>query len=193
MVGSYFWRVRIFGYTLRNYKRGDALLLPLTFVLQYFRLILFCQVAKHRFKYLNVRDEEEPMKEKAVLIITHGNFSRELLKSAELIMGEQKDVVTLGLNLGDDIESLRMDVEKIVVENQKANKETIILVDLFGGSTSNSALSVSKNYDVKILTGVNLPMLIEILSSRDKYDTEELIEIVYKSSVDGIKKLGSKL
>ncbi|ADL08630.1 PTS sugar transporter subunit IIA [Thermosediminibacter oceani] len=133
------------------------------------------------------------MKEKAVLIITHGNFSRELLKSAELIMGEQKDVVTLGLNLGDDIESLRMDVEKIVVENQKANKETIILVDLFGGSTSNSALSVSKNYDVKILTGVNLPMLIEILSSRDKYDTEELIEIVYKSSVDGIKKLGSKL
>lgn len=133
------------------------------------------------------------MKEKSILIITHGNFGKELLKSAELIMGDQKDVVALGLNLGDDVESLRMDVEKIVKDNQKANKETIILVDLFGGSPSNSALSVSKQYDVKILTGVNLPMLIEMLSSRDNYDTEDLVEISYKSSVDGIKKLGYKI
>lgn len=150
-------------------------------------------VSIFKIKYSEIEEEEETMKEKAVLIITHGNFGKELLKSAELIMGDQKDVVALGLNLGDDVESLRMDIEKIVEENQKANKETIILVDLFGGSTSNSALSISRNYDVKILTGVNLPMLIEILSSRDKFDTEELIEIGYKSSVDGIKKLGSKL
>lgn len=37
-----------------------------------------------------------------VLIVTHGNFGKELLKSAELIIGEQKNVKTLSLNHGDN-------------------------------------------------------------------------------------------
>jgi len=60
-------------------------------------------------------------------------------------------------------------------------------VDLFGGSPFNVALYVMKNYDVKVITGVNMPMLIELLSSLNACDTKELINNIYKVGVDGIK------
>lgn len=44
-----------------------------------------------------------------------------------------------------------------------------------------------KNYDVKVITGVNMPMLIELLSSLNACDTKELINNIYKVGVDGIK------
>lgn len=132
------------------------------------------------------------MKTKVILIVTHGDFGKKLLESVQMIMGEQEDVVTLALNLGDDVESLRADVQKIVDENQRTNKETIVFVDLFGGSPSNIALSLLKHYDVQVMVGVNMPMLIEILSSRNNYDIEDLVERSYRAGIDGIKKLDVK-
>ena len=129
------------------------------------------------------------MKTKAILIVTHGSFGKELLRSVEMIMGEQKDVVALGLNLADDVESLRTDVKKIVDENQRANRETIVIADLFGGSPSNVALSLLKDYDVRVMVGINMPMLMEVLSSRDDYGIEELTEISCRAGVNGIKKV----
>jgi PTS system mannose-specific IIA component len=132
------------------------------------------------------------MQNKAILIVTHGGFGRELLQSVQMIMGEQEDVVTLGLNLGDDIESLRIDVQKVVDENERTNKETIILVDLFGGSPSNIALSLLKYHDIKVMVGVNMPMLIEMLSCRNSYEIEDLVERSYRAGIDGIKKVDVK-
>ena len=132
------------------------------------------------------------MKTKVVLIVTHGDFGRELLQSVQMIMGEQEDVVTLGLGLGDDIESLRIDVQKVVDENERTNKETIILVDLFGGSPSNIALSLLKYHDIKVMVGVNMPMLIEMLSCRNSYEIEDLVERSYRAGIDGIKKVDIK-
>ncbi|WP_029688167.1 PTS sugar transporter subunit IIA [Thermoanaerobacter sp. A7A] len=127
------------------------------------------------------------MKEKFVLIITHGNFGKGLLNGIEVIMGKQENVLALGLNLGDNIELLRAEVEKIVREKLRENKEVIIAVDLFGGSPFNIALYVMKNYDVKVITGINMPMLIELLSSINMYDIDELLKNIHKSAVDGIK------
>lgn len=127
------------------------------------------------------------MKEKFVLIITHGSFGKGLLDGIEVIMGKQENIQVLGLNLGDNIEILKSEVEKIVREKQKENKEVIIAVDLFGGSPFNIALYVMKNYDVKVITGINMPMLIELLLSINMYDIDELLKNIHKSAIDGIK------
>lgn len=133
------------------------------------------------------------MKEKFVLIITHGSFGKGLLDGIEVIMGKQENIQVLGLNLGDNIEILKSEVEKIVREKQKENKEVIIAVDLFGGSPFNIALYVMKNYDVKVITGINMPMLIELLSSINMYDIDELLKNIHKSAVDGIKLIEKSL
>ncbi|TDT51303.1 PTS sugar transporter subunit IIA [Fonticella tunisiensis] len=128
------------------------------------------------------------MKKKFLLIITHGNFGKELLKSVEMIMGEQEDAAALGLNLGDDVDVLRADVERIIAENEKADKDTIVLVDLLGGSPSNVGLYALKNHDIKVITGVNMLMLIEFFSSREFEELEDLVEKMINSGVEGIKK-----
>ena len=130
------------------------------------------------------------MKKKAVLIITHGNFGIELLKSVQLIMGEQEDADALGLNLGDSIDDLRNKAKEIIVKNQEAGKETIVLVDILGGSPSNIALYLVKSCGVTLITGVNMLMLIELFSSRDSEESDDLVEKMISSGIEGIKKFG---
>jgi PTS system mannose-specific IIA component len=128
------------------------------------------------------------MKTKAALIITHGNFGKELLKSVEMIMGEQENAAALGLNPGDEVDALRAEAERIVVENEKADKETIVLVDILGGSPSNVALYIFKSHNLKLVTGVNMPMLIEFFSSREYEEMGDLLQKLVDSSVEAIKK-----
>jgi mannose PTS system EIIA component len=129
------------------------------------------------------------MKEKAVLIITHGNFGKELIKSVEMIMGEQEDVNALGLSLGESVDELRSNADSIVVENQNAGKDTIVLVDILGGSPSNVALYLLKKYkEIKLITGVNMLMLIELFQSREFTELEELVDKMISSGTEGIKK-----
>lgn len=132
------------------------------------------------------------MNKKAVLVITHGNFGIEILKSVEMIMGEQEDAAALGLCLGDDVEELRAKAEEIIVNNKEAGKETVVLVDIFGGSPSNVALYALRNHDIKLVTGVNMLMLIEFFSSRDSEELDELVEKMISSGTEGIKKFERK-
>lgn len=134
------------------------------------------------------------MKKKAGLIITHGLFGKELLNSVEMIMGEQEDVKALGLSLGESVDELRNTAEGIILENQKAGLDTILLVDILGGSPSNVALYLLKKYNnIKLITGVNMLVLIEFLQSRESNELDDLIKLMINSGTDGIKKFEIKM
>lgn len=129
------------------------------------------------------------MSNKALLVITHGNFGIELVKSVEMIMGEQEDVNALGLNPGESVEDLRESADRIVEANKEAGKETIILVDILGGSPSNVALYLFKKHGIKLITGVNMYMLIEMFSQKDSVETaDELCDIMIETATENIKK-----
>lgn len=132
------------------------------------------------------------MSKKAALIITHGKFGIELLKSTEMIMGEQEDAKALGLSLGESVDELREEADRIIVENQEAEKDNVIFVDILGGSPSNVALYLLKKYkNIKLVTGVNMLMLIEFFQSRDFEELDDLVEKVINSSAEGTKKFES--
>ncbi|MBP1917766.1 PTS sugar transporter subunit IIA [Youngiibacter multivorans] len=129
------------------------------------------------------------MSNKALLVITHGNFGIELVKSVEMIMGEQEDVNALGLNPGESVEDLRESADRIVEANKEAGKETIILVDILGGSPSNVALYLFKKHGIKLITGVNMYMLIEMFSQKDSVESaDELCDIMIETATENIKK-----
>jgi PTS system mannose-specific IIA component len=50
----------------------------------------------------------------------------------------------------------------------------LIMTDLFGGTPSNMAMSFLKEGRVEVLTGVNLPMVIEFCSKRGRLPLAEL-------------------
>jgi PTS system fructose IIA component. len=130
------------------------------------------------------------MANRAVLIMTHGEFGIELVKSAEMIMGPQENVDALALRPGHSVDELREQANEILERNKEKGLETIVLVDLFGGSPSNVALSLLGKHDVKIITGVNMPMLIELLTFyKTEDDTEKLVDTFTNTGVNGIRKL----
>lgn len=78
-----------------------------------------------------------------LLVVTHGRFSRELIKSIELIIGHQKTVEALTLEEGDDVNKLREEVEK-KTEELDQGEGVLVLVDLLGGSPGMFLRSVRK-------------------------------------------------
>lgn len=114
---------------------------------------------------------------KKTIIVTHGNFGKELLKSIEMIIGKQFNTVTLSLLEGDEIETLKSKISKEV----DLNKKTFIFVDLYGGTPFNLSLDYLQRRDVFLITGVNLPMLLEYYT-KENITIEELI-IISKDSI----------
>lgn len=127
-----------------------------------------------------------------VLIVTHGNFGEELLKSAELIIGKQENVKTLSLNHGDDVEELYKNVQAHINLLDKGDG-VLVLTDLFGGSPSNVTARNINKIHFESLTGVNLPMLIEALDSRVNNNLKGLANKAYKAGIDGIKNIRVQL
>lgn len=112
---------------------------------------------------------------KRLLICTHGRFGEEIIKSAEMIIGhiEDVDVVSLlpDMSPEDFIECVKSKLDPYKDES------VICLVDLFGGTPSNMMARLTKDYHLQLITGLNLAMLIEIVSQRDFVCEDELLEI----------------
>lgn len=129
-----------------------------------------------------------------ILIVTHGNFGTELLKSAELIIGKQENVETLGLNHGDSVDELYKKVKDAI---QKLDTEggVLILTDLFGGSPSNVVAASLKgnNGRIESISGVNLPMLIEALDLRTRENLQDMVNQIIQIGIEGIKNIRLEL
>ena len=129
----------------------------------------------------------------SVIIGTHGMFSEEILKSAEMIFGTQENVGVVTFKPGEGIENLVEKYNKLIGELDCADG-VLFMVDLFGGSPFNAASIIAmKNDNMEIVTGVNLPMILETLGSRDFSSLSELLAIAENSGKEAIRVLTKNL
>ncbi len=112
--------------------------------------------------------------EKMILLGTHGRFGEELIKSAELILGEMKDVRSFSLLPGMALEDYVPSVAKALEELPQG---TLCLVDLFGGTPCNAFCALSRKYENVVVTGLNLAMLMEVYMNKDQLSGQELAEL----------------
>lgn len=127
------------------------------------------------------------MKDRRVLVITHGHFGIELVKSVEMIMGRQDFIDTMGLVPGQSVDELRQQAFDALSKNDEIGVETIVACDLLGGSPSNVALSCLGKSDCKVVLGVNMPFLIELIQNiNDIEDIDELINTALEAGRSGL-------
>jgi mannose PTS system EIIA component len=118
------------------------------------------------------------------IILTHGNLATSLKDTVEQMMGKQVGMMIIS-NQGKDPEGLLSRLEELVSKSK--SKEIFLFVDLYGGSCWQAAKKFSsKRGDVVLITGVNLPMLVQFLSKRERLDKFELLEKVVESGKGGI-------
>jgi len=125
-----------------------------------------------------------------ILVGPHGIFATELVKSCEMIMGEQKNVKAVTLIPGEGPDDV---VKKYEAAIQELDCEdgVLFLNDLFGGSPYNASTRlVINNEKYGVVTGVSLPMLIAMAGEQLAYggaDIKELMEKAVAAGKDGIQ------
>lgn len=123
---------------------------------------------------------------KRIILATHGNLSFEFKKTLELIIGQVDNVSCFGMTKDKSSETGKKELSKMIGSYDESN--LIILTDLFGGSSSNICMELLlQGHKFKLLTGLNLPMLLSIVTSdNDEISVEELIEKVTNSAIKGV-------
>ncbi|MDD3146833.1 MAG: PTS mannose transporter subunit IIAB [Candidatus Riflebacteria bacterium] len=119
-----------------------------------------------------------------VIVITHGTLSEQLLATASLIMGEAKDVFAVSFTARESLENLKQKAAA-AIDNYRSDG-CLVLTDIMGGSATNVCVELMKNEKVEVLTGVNLPMILEALSYRESSDLKTLATRVQASGVKSI-------
>lgn len=127
-----------------------------------------------------------------LIIVCHGGLADGLLNAMELIVGPQEGVVAIRLDEQDPIDQLETRIET-AVQTRLAGQEVLILVDLFGASPFNvSSRVANRNPGVEVITGANLPMLVETVLQRESASLKELTAIAQEAGAASVKVL-SKL
>ena len=116
-----------------------------------------------------------------ILICSHGKLSEGFWDSLKIILGNNKNIDYL--TFYDPNQGI-LDLEKIkkyFLDNK--NNELIVLTDVFGGSVNQEVIKQAVGYDnIRIISGVNFPLLLELAVRLDCYLTnDQLKEIVEQS------------
>jgi len=109
-----------------------------------------------------------------IVIVSHGNLAAESLRILEHIVGKQKNIETISIESNDSINERRLDLLKSI-KNVDSGNGVIILSDMFGGTPSNIAISALKKSKIEVIAGFNLPMLITLVSEREKSTLDSAI------------------
>jgi mannose PTS system EIIA component len=120
-----------------------------------------------------------------IIVATHGGLARELVNTAQLIVGAQSELVAVCLEMHEGIEDLKRKFTAAFVPASET-VAYLVLVDMFGGTPSNVALELSQTHPLRVVTGVNLPMLLEAITHRPIMDLPSLAEFTMKKGRQSI-------
>jgi PTS system mannose-specific IIA component len=122
-----------------------------------------------------------------IVIVTHSRLGDALIGAAEFIIGNRPEALeSVSIDLNENADKLRTKIARGIkkVEGQEG---ILILTDMFGGTPSNLSYSFLEEGHIEVLSGVNLPILIQAASLRDKdMKLDELaasLEIFGKKSI----------
>lgn len=117
--------------------------------------------------------DQQP-KSRKFLIATHGAFAKGAKSALDIIAGEMDNVFLIQAYL-DDSRPVEDELEDVLATITDTD-ELIIFTDLLGGSVNNIMLRNALRENVHIVSGFNLPLLIEIVLSDADTPVIEVIE-----------------
>lgn len=120
-----------------------------------------------------------------ILLVTHGDFGKELLKSSEIIIGNIENAETISFNLGENYDQLSKEVDE-TIERLTNNDELIVFTDMYGGSPFNAVCKSMKSRNFYHITGINFPLFIDIAVNRTSYSMLEVAEKIIKNGKKSI-------
>lgn len=122
-----------------------------------------------------------------IVIVTHGKLAEGLKDSVSLFFGnESKKISAIGLFPGESPDELKNKIENEIVRFD----DVLIFVDIFAGTPFNvvSMLidEIKSTKSIECFTGVNLPLIMEAVSSNEIMDFRQLVSHLESASTETI-------
>ena len=122
-----------------------------------------------------------------IVIVTHSQLGDALIGAAEFIIGNRPEAMeSVSIDLSENADKLRTKIARGIKKVQ-GQEGILILTDMFGGTPSNLSYSFLEEGHIEVLSGVNLPILIQAASLRDK--NMKLDELAAKLEIFGKKSI----
>lgn len=118
------------------------------------------------------------------LLVMHADLAAALLRAVERLYGPVDDVTVLS-NEGLSRADLESEITKRVAAWPRGG---IVFTDVWGGSCHQCGASAARGHgEVVVVTGLNLPTLIDYLHNRDALPPVELAERLLRKGQDSIR------
>ena len=124
-----------------------------------------------------------------IILASHGEFAEGILQSAQMIFGEQEQIVAATLMPNEGPDDLKAKLDE-AVDSFGEDAEILFMVDLWGGTPFNQTNILYDHLGEKsaIVAGLNLPMLLEALGARMGMETaHELASHIISKEAIGIR------
>jgi len=124
-----------------------------------------------------------------IIIASHGEFAEGILQSGAMIFGEQQNVAAVTLMPSEGPNDLRQKIEAGIASFEDS-EQILILVDLWGGTPFNQANGLLDGHEDKwaIVSGLNLPMLIEAYAARfTDASAHEIAAKIHQTAIEGVR------
>ena len=109
-----------------------------------------------------------------IVIVTHSQLGDALIEAAEFIIGDRPESLeSVSIDLTENAEVLRTKIAE-GIKKAKSKNGVLILTDMFGGTPSNLSYSFLEEGRIEVISGVNLPILIQAVNTRGKMDLSAL-------------------
>lgn len=119
-----------------------------------------------------------------IVLISHGGLATGMLEAAGMVFGDASNqVVALGLGKEENPDDFGTRIGE-AIKQVDTGEGVVILADLLGGTPCNKAAPYAGE-NVRIIAGVNLVMLLDILGSREAGEAFK-IETALEAAHSGI-------
>jgi mannose/fructose/sorbose-specific phosphotransferase system IIA component len=102
-----------------------------------------------------------------IVLVTHGALASSLLGTLKMVLGEPEGVEAFGLAPEEADDSLERRVEEKIASLDPENKGALVLVDMLGGTPFNVSMRLAGRRNIRVVTGVSLPMIFKALAVRE--------------------------
>lgn len=127
-----------------------------------------------------------------ILVATHGRLADELLNSAAMLVGQGEQMESVCVLPGQPPEEFLANAEAALTRLD-SGEGVVALVDIAGGTPNNTMFRLSKTHKLRIVTGVNLPMVMySVLERYEGQSDEELVAALLENGTTEIKEFGKR-
>jgi len=126
-----------------------------------------------------------------ILLVTHGEIGKSLIDCSSNILGKSINLLEcIPVGPKSDLKECQKLIEN-EIKNLDVGSGVLIITDIYGATPSNILNQYTTQDNIVVITGLNLPMLIQAITNRDG-PLSEMAKACIHAAEDGIIKMNSK-